>query len=97
MFTSKTPREATRLEETIARLHEDMQTVDPDTEKYATMADNITKLYKLREYDQVPTWRPSPDVVLTVVANLAGIAMIVGHEKAHVVTSKAISFVAKLK
>jgi hypothetical protein len=97
MFTSKTPREVTRLEETIDRLHSDMQTVDPDTDKYAAMADNLTKLYKLREHDIAPSWKPSPDVVLTVFANLAGIAMIVGHERAHVVTSKAISFVGKLK
>lgn len=37
------------------------------------------------------------NTVMLAVANLTGIALIVGHERAHVVTSKAISFVGKLR
>lgn len=95
MFTPKSSREKSGLEKAIDALHNDMLAENPNTEAYAAMADNITKLYKLREFDKNP-WRPNPDVVLTVAANLAGIAMIVGHEKAHVVTSKALTFVKKL-
>lgn len=97
MFTPKTSPMKTGLEETIDRLFADMQAEDPYSEKYSEMADNLTKLIKLREHDIVPSWKPSPDVVLTVFAHLAGIAIIVGHERAHVVTSKALSFVTKLK
>lgn len=95
MFTRNSNREKTGLEKSIDRLHDDMAGENPETEKYATMADNLTKLYKLREYDTRP--RVSPDTLAIVTANLLGIAMIVGHERAHVVTSTAKNFVMKLK
>lgn len=96
MFNPKTPPEKTALEKTIERLHDDMQTFDPYTEQYAKMAENLGKLYKLREHDQVRRWRPSPDVVLTVAANLIGIGMIIKHEDVNVISSKALGFVKKL-
>jgi hypothetical protein len=96
MFTPKRPIEPTALEKAIDRLHDDMQTVDPNTEKYSAMADNLIKLYKLREHDTVTRWRPSPDVVLTVAANLIGIVIIIKHEEVNVISSKALGFVKKL-
>jgi hypothetical protein len=96
MFNSKTPIEKTPLEQAIDRLHDDMQTVDPNTEQYAKMADNLIKLYKLREHDTVKRWRPSPDVVLATAANLIGIVIIIKHEDVNVITSKALGFVKKL-
>jgi len=96
MFTPKPPVETTDLEKAIERLHDDMQTVDPDTDKYTKMADNLIKLYKLREHDRAPKWRPSPDVVLTVAANLIGIALIIRHEDVNVISTKALGFVKKL-
>lgn len=93
----KTPAEPTALEKAIVRLHDDMLAEDPDTDKYAKMADNLTKLYKLRDHDTVKRWRPSPDVALTVAANILGIVMIIKHEDVNVITSKAIGFVVKPK
>ena len=91
----KRSTEKSGLEVAIDRLHDDMLAEDPHTEKWAAMADNLTKLYKLREHD-APR-RVSPDTLALVAGNLLGIMMIVGHERAHVVTSKAESFVMKLK
>lgn len=72
-----------------------MSTVKPDTDEYAKMVDQLVKLYKLKEVDA--SKRVSADTLAIVAANLAGIMMIVGHERAHVVTTKAIGFVQKLR
>ena len=96
MFNLKTtPTEPTNLEKAIQRLHDDMQTVDPNTDQYTKMADNITKLYKLREYDTRKRWHPSPDAVLTATVNIVGILLIIRHEDVNVISSKAIGFVKK--
>ena len=38
-----------------------------------------------------------PETLALIAANLAGIALILGHERLNVVTTKAIGFVSKLK
>lgn len=38
----------------------------------------------------------SPDTVVLVLAHLLGIGVIVGHERANLITSKAMGFVGKL-
>mgnify|MGYP001209384671 CR=1 FL=1 len=96
MFKLNTPpTEPTDLEKAIRRLHDDMQTVDPNTDQYTKMADNITKLYKLREHDTVKRWRPSPDVVLASAVNLIGIVLIIRHEDVNVISTKALGFIKK--
>lgn len=83
----------TVLEETIdAALAElkDLKTTDTD---YQTTLDRVKELYKLKEQDAPK--RVSPDTLATVLGNLAGIVLILNYEQAHVVTSKAISFVLK--
>lgn len=94
MFTRK-PVEKTGLEKAIDDVHRQMETVEADSKEYSEMADNLTKLYKLREHDARP--RVSPDTLAIVAGNLLGVIMIVGHERAHIITSKAMTFVTKLK
>lgn len=91
----RTQNEKTGLEKAIEELHIEMNSVTADTEQYSKMADQLVKLYKLREFDSPK--KVSPDTLVLVGGNLLGIALIVGHERAHVVTSKALSFVLKLK
>lgn len=93
MFNLKSNRETSELEKAIDRLHSDMANVEGDSDDYAKMADNLSKLYKLREHDARK--RVSPDTLALICANLAGIVIIVGYEHAHPVTSKALGFVAK--
>lgn len=95
MFNNK-PRDKSGLEKAIDRLHEDMQTVEPYSEQYTQMTKNLSELYKLRDHDG-RRWPVSPETLAVVAGNLIGIGMIVGHERAHVVTSKALSFITKLK
>ena len=95
MFAKRTQTEKSGLEKAIDELHVELNSVMGDSEQYSKIADQLVKLYKLREFDAPK--RVSPDTLVIVAGNLLGIAMIVGHERAHVVTSKALSFVMKLK
>jgi hypothetical protein len=91
MFTkSETP-----LDQEIARLLEMLSSEDVGSDRYAQIADQLVKLYKLQEVHN--TKQVSADTIATIIANLAGIIVIVGHERAHVVTSKAVSFLTKLR
>lgn len=83
------------LEEAISQVHTQMSQIDADSEEYDRLTNQLTKLYKLREHNsRMPV---SPETLLVAGTNLLGIGMIVGHERAHVVTSKALSFITKLK
>lgn len=73
-----------------------LKTVSLDSDEYAAMMDQITQLYKLKEKNTSRD-RVSPDTLAIIVGNLAGIALIIGYEHAHVVTSKALGFVMKAK
>lgn len=95
MFAKRTQNEKTGLEKAIDEAHVELASVMADSEQYSKIADQLVKLYKLREHDSKR--QVSPDTLVLVAGNLLGIAMIVGHERAHVVTSKAVSFVMKLK
>jgi hypothetical protein len=81
------------LDETIdAALSElkELKIADP---AYQTTLDRVKELYKLKEATSPK--RVSPDTMVLVAGNLAGIALILGYERAHVVTSKALGFVLK--
>ena len=95
MFTRKPTPEPTALEKTIQRLHDDMQTVDPHTDQYSKMTEQLGKLMKLREHDTVKRWRPSADVLVTSAAALLQVVLIIRHEDVNVITTKAHGFVKK--
>lgn len=93
MIARKKP-EPTKLDEAIDVLLDRMlETGDPD--KYAKMVDQLSKLYKLKEV-HAPK-RVSPDTLAIIAGNLIGIVLILGYERAGVVTSRAIGFVLKLR
>lgn len=83
----------TKLEMEIDHLLEDMGTVAPNSESYGIMAQNLEALYKAKSHDR--NRRVSPDTVAIVAGNLLGIALILYHEKAEVITTKALGFVIK--
>lgn len=61
--------------------------------EYPVIISQLERLHALKP-EKAPK-RVSPDVLATVAGNLIGIIVIVGHERAHVVTSKALTFVMK--
>lgn len=79
------------IEEALAQL----SGINVETEEYARKVDQIAKLMKLKE--QNAPKRVSPDTLAIVAGNLAGIVLILGYERAHVVTSKALGFVMKTR
>jgi len=63
------------------------------SEEYARLLDHLSKLTKLNEANSS---KPvSRDTLVLAATNLAGIVLILTHERAHVVTSKALGFVLK--
>lgn len=92
---SKHNAEDKQLQNAIDRLYTGMADYNPFTAEYSAMADQLIKLYALKE--DTSKSRISSDALLAVVGNLVGIGIIVGHERAHVVTSKALAFAGKLR
>lgn len=66
---------------------------DIDTDKYSKQVDQVSKLYKLKEIDS--RTRVSADTLAVVAGNLAGILLIINHERVNVITTKALGFVLK--
>lgn len=93
MSTKKTETEA-GLEEVIGAVQDRLLKTDPDTDEFAKTVDQLDKLYKIKH--QMRPDRLSKDALAAVVGNLAGIGLILGYERVHVVTTKAIGFVMKL-
>jgi hypothetical protein len=83
------------LNKEIDRVLTRMSTIDPTTTEYADLTASLSKLYEFKE--STSKNKLSKDTMAIVAGNLLGIIMIVGHEKAHVVTSKAIGFVLKAR
>jgi hypothetical protein len=72
-----------------------MSNAHPTSTEYADLTATLEKLYKFKENTSKD--RLSKDTMAVVAGNLAGIMMIVGHERVHVVTSKALGFVMKAR
>jgi hypothetical protein len=97
MFRQKTPtRELQDLDDLIQSVYSDLAGFTSDEEGFDKASDQLKKLLELRA-KIAPQTRVSPDVLATVGANLLGILMVLGYEHAHVVTSKALQFVTKLR
>lgn len=94
MFT-KRPRPRTKLDEVIDDLLDQMVEEKYDPVKYAKMVEQLAKLYKLKEIE-IPR-RVNPDTLAMIAGNIIGIILILGHERANVITSKAIGFVLRLR
>ena len=95
MFRVKAQNEDNNLLKLIDDLVLDMQTMDRTSDEYDLCLKHLTKLYALKE--DKSKRRVSADTMAVVLGNLAGIVLIVGHERAHVVTSKALNFVMKAR
>lgn len=94
MFTNRNAEDI-KLQAAIDRIYANMADDTPYTESYSVMADQLIKLYSLKEDNSKS--RFSSDALLAVIGNILGIGIIVGHERAHVVTSKALAFVRQAR
>lgn len=85
-----------KVDDAIDQVLSEMAGYDADTEPYARLVDQLDKLYKIKSSEKDQD-RVSKDTLVAVGANLLGIALILGYERAHVVASKALSFVLKTR
>lgn len=95
MFTKKSQNNA-GLEKAIDELQSELsQTTMRDSEKYTALVEQLKALYALKDLDRPK--RVSPDTWAIIAANLAGIVLVIGHERVNVISTKALSFVPKLR
>lgn len=90
-FTRKDKR--TNLEKEIDSVLEKMSGYQPDSSEYKIMSENLERLYKAKINERIRN--VSPDTMAIIIGNLLGIVLILGYEKANVITSKALGFVIK--
>ena len=79
------------LDEEITALLAKLATQEKNTEEYTTVADQLVKLHELRHKSRI-----SKDTLATIAANALGIIILMNHERAHVIASKAFGLVKKI-
>ncbi len=94
MFTRHTDKDDQILEEAIEHVLNQLKALEPETDQYARIADQLEKLYKIKNENR--SRRVSPDTLAGIIANLFGIGIIVGYEQKHIITSKALGFIRKI-
>jgi hypothetical protein len=94
---NKTEKNRPGLEKAIDDALLELAACKPDTEEYNLVLDKIERLYKLRAPEQEPAKPVSIDTLVAVAGNLAGIVLIINHEKLHVISTKAVQFVGKFR
>lgn len=94
MFTRTPEADTSELDKAITAAFAVLDATPTYSDQYAKTVDQITKLCAIRDSSKNQNG-VSPDVLATVLGNLLGIAIIVGHERAHLVTSKALNFIMK--
>ena len=91
-FTTK-KRFKNDLEELLDNTTKRMLELDPMTEDYAELLDYYERLTDIRDKNR--KGRVSGETIAGIFGSLAGIGMILGHERLHTITSKALGFVIK--
>ena len=89
--------ESSDLEKEIARLFEVMADKQPTDADYEKVADQLCKLYKLKEVDNNSKKTVSADALVNLAGSLLGILAVINYERIHVVTTKALGFVSKIR
>lgn len=86
----------TQLDETIAAVHESMKTLTPDDPAYAAHVDQLQKLYEIKD-PKAKTRTHLKDWIPVIGSVGTALVIVVFEARGHAVTSKALSFVPKLK
>lgn len=88
-------REPSGLDNAMNEIYSEMKGFTADTDEYCKMTDQLIKLHSMKMLEH--QHRISPDTLATIGANVIGIALILHYERIHVVTSRALNFVMKLR
>lgn len=95
MIFRREPSKPTSLETEIERVIALISAEKPDSDEYKAAVKQLQVLHQMKEAEKPES--VSINTVLTVAANITGILVIVGHERAHVITSQAVKFVRTLR
>lgn len=91
MFKKKEP---SKLDEAIDDIYREMAGYTSDTDEYDKMTAQLERLYNLREGNRI---RVTPDTLVIAGANVLAVLLIVGNERMHVITSRAMSLIRMIK
>lgn len=91
----KKSQQSRELETVITETTSELRNLSAETEEFDKVLNQLERLHVLDTGNRKE--RVSPDTLALVLGNLAGIGLIVGYERTHVVTSKALGFVLKLR
>jgi aspartate-semialdehyde dehydrogenase len=100
VFKRRDFNEAHELDDLITHTISEIDGMDDDASEEKTKAVQSLKiLMEARVVDMTTRRAPviDPNVIISAAASLAGIIAILGFEKANVITTKAVSFVPKMR
>jgi hypothetical protein len=97
MFNQKPKSETQLLDEMIENAHSEAAHFDVESDEMSAALKNLAEMYKIKNSVVEKTDRFTKDQMLAVAGNLAGILAIIGYERVHVISSKALGFVIKAK
>lgn len=93
----RTPKvDAIKLNEAKNLILDDMLLCDPGSERYSAVLEQLERVSAL-EKTEVRIQMPDSNTMLQTAGTLLGVAIIVGYEHGHVITSKAFNIVFKGK
>lgn len=94
-MSDKKTEPVSTLDKAIESILLEMENHTPFSEEYAKMVDQLEQLMKIKSTQK--TWKEqiSPDAMIAVAGNLAGIGMILNYERVGVVASKALGLIIR--
>jgi len=95
MLIRKKPTEKSGLEIAIDEVLSDMKGFTSDQDEYAVMVDQLVKLHALKIAERSTQF--CTEAVVAAIGNVISVVLILEYERLHVVTSKAVLFIGKLR
>jgi hypothetical protein len=91
----KRPKPKTKLEIEVDKLVRSLGDYSTNSKEYGEVLERLVKLHKIRQEDKPD--KVNPNTALTAAAHILGIFMILQYEHLHPISTKAMSFVPKIK
>jgi hypothetical protein len=93
MFNRNKPKSNLELE--IDRVLDQLKTQQPQSDEYEKLLERVTKLHKMKEEEKPSS--VSHDTALLAATNIAGILLIISHERLHPITTKALGMLGRTR
>jgi len=93
LFATKKVKEQSKLDQLIDCMENELLKVQEGTEQYENLLASYERLVKMKSEKR--RWKVSPDTVAQIAGSILGIVLILGFERANILTSKALSFVLR--